>query len=105
MDQPARVTLGERVGNLRRNLHRAPHVDRTAAHLVAQRRTGRELVGEIALVILLDDIEQRGDVRMIERGGRPRFAQKPLALAGSPVILGRRVISATVRPTLRSRAR
>ena len=53
------MPLGERVGDLRRELDAAPQLTGAAGHLVAQRRAGGELVGEIAVAVLLDDVEER----------------------------------------------
>ena len=79
MDEAAGVALGQRVADLRGKLDRPPHVHRPAGHLVAQRRPGGKLVGEVAVAVLLDDVEERRDVGMIERLRGARLLEEFLA--------------------------
>jgi len=71
------MPFGDGIANLRSELDGAPHVHRTPGHLISQRRTGSELVGEIALVAFFDHVEERRDVRMVQRLRGPRLFKKP----------------------------
>ena len=51
VDDAARVAFGQRVGNLRRELHRAPDAEPDARHLLPQRRPGGELVDEVTAAV------------------------------------------------------
>ena len=49
-----------------------------AAHLLAQRHSLDELVAEIEPAIVLADVEQRRDVRVRQRGRRPRIVYQTM---------------------------
>ena len=69
MHHAARVPLRKSVRDLCGDLDGPPHAETHAGHLVAQRWSCRELVREIADAVLLDDVEERCDVGVIERAG------------------------------------
>ena len=76
-----------------------------AAHLLTQRDAGGELVGEVTDRRRLADVEERGDVRMRERRRRVRARRNAAVARLRPMTLVGTSFSATVRPTLVSRAR
>ena len=85
---PLGVGLGEGVGNLRREIDRAPRVERTPGDDVLQRLAGHELEGEKELPLVLADLVERRDVRVRERRRRSGFAKEPLAAIGIAGQLG-----------------
>ena len=103
---PWRVRVGDAVGDLHGEIERAPRVHRRAAAFVAQAAARGELVGEVVASVGLADVPQRGDVRMGQRGGGARVLEQARAAAPDrAAIAGATIFSATVRPTLVSRAR
>ena len=75
MDDPVRVRIRNRIGELHREIERAPRIHRAARHLVAQAAPRRELVRQVVAAVLLADVEQRRDVGMRERRGKAGFVE------------------------------
>jgi hypothetical protein len=68
----------ERIGNLRRDLEQLLGPDRRPLDPVLQRLPFEQLHGDEALPRVLADLVNGADVRVIQRGGRTRFAREPL---------------------------
>ena len=64
MDNARAVRVGERVGNLNGQVHRAARIQRSTGDRRAQRLAGHELEDEIQLSVLVADFVQRRNVRM-----------------------------------------
>ena len=90
MNEPPRMPFGDGIADLRSELDGAPHVHRTPGHLISQGRPGSELVGEIALVAFFDHVEERRDVRMVQRLRGARLFEKFTTAVRSGDELGRR---------------
>ena len=105
VEDAVRVRVGERLGDLDGELQRAARVHRPARHLLAQRPARGELVGQVEPALVLADVEQRGDVR--DATVAAARASSSRRSAPRPGHRRRRhaSFSATVRPTLVSRAR
>jgi hypothetical protein len=68
-----RVSLRERVGDLRREIDGAAGMERTSTDDVLQRVTRDELAGQEQPVLILAGLVQSGNVRMGQRRRRVRI--------------------------------
>ena len=67
MAEAVRMCIGNGVGDLDRDLHRASDVHRTAGRLGAQRLSFLELEGEVDAAVVFADVEERRDIGMRQR--------------------------------------
>ena len=81
--QVAGVALGQRVRDVYGQLDGAPGRNRTPGALAAQVHARRELVREIASLVVFADVEQRRDVGVRELRRRPSILQEFLAHAAA----------------------
>ena len=88
VDDPLRMRGGETVGKLARELERLGRHHRPAREHRAQRRALEQLADDIRLAILLANVVNGDDVRMVQRTGRARLllepAQRVLIVCASP---------------------
>ena len=80
MAEAVRMCIGNGVGNLNRDLHRAPHVHRTPGRLRAQRLSFLELEREVDAAVVFADIEERGDIGMRQRAQAARAGDQALTI-------------------------
>ena len=76
---PIAVGLVQRVGNLDRILQHLLHRQRALLQVIRQRFPLQVLHHQIVDSILMADVEERADVRMIQAGDGARFAIEALA--------------------------
>ena len=69
-----------------------------------QRAAGDVLHRDVGHAVVLEEVEQRDDVRVVERGGEPRLATKRCASVGSSLSRSRR-LSTTSRSSAGWRTR
>ncbi len=87
MDDPTAVGAAERIGDLHSAVERLVERQRPSAQSFRQRLSLEELHDEEVHAVVRSDVVQRADVRMIERGGRPRLvleAPATLGVRGEP---------------------
>lgn len=81
VEHASSVRLREAVGDLGDQPQRATGIHRAPAHLTSKGRAGDKLVGQIARVVNVPDVEERRNVRMRQHGSRARLRpQRPGAL-------------------------
>jgi hypothetical protein len=78
MNDPLGVRGIERVGDLNTQLDENLEIDRTAADAMLQRLAFEPLHHDEMLALVLADVVDGADVRVVERGGGAGFALKPL---------------------------
>ena len=79
MDDALPVCGGQGVGDLDRALNRLRDAERTALQARRQRFPLDELHDEEIRAVLLDHVEERADVRMIQARDRARLTREPVA--------------------------
>ena len=105
-DDARAMRLVERVGDLDRVVQDAwSSGSAPFGEPVGQRLALEYSMTRKSMLVLPADVVERADVRMIERGDRPRLALEPLArAAASPAMCAGRTLMATVRSRRVSRA-
>ena len=93
-----RACLGERVGELQRNLADGVRVEGTRRDALRQRAAVHELHHDEQLVVYPSDLVNRADARMGERRCRARFLQERSRRSDCSANSGRRNLIATGRP-------
>ena len=73
MDNPSRMSFGESVGCLREPFQQSPQINFAAVNLLAERFTFDVLHGDEAQTSGFADLVDVRDVRVVERGCRPRL--------------------------------
>ena len=71
----------ERVSNLYRQAERVRNRQRSAGDRLLQRVPFEQLENEKLAAVVLPDVMERADVRVIERGNRFGFATEPLPVS------------------------
>ena len=77
MDDAGAMSLGQRRRHLDADVDRRRGVERSASGDVAERPAVHELVGDEVRARRVADVVNRDDVRVIQRRGRPGFADEP----------------------------
>jgi hypothetical protein len=81
MHDPGAVRLGERLGDLHRDVEQPPRRQRPGREQLAQARTVDELHRDVGGAVRGADLVDRDDVGMVERGGGARLGlEAPQAL-------------------------
>ena len=70
------------VGQLGREVHGAPRVERPVGDDRRERLAGHELADDVGEIPLFADLVERRDIRMRQRSGRARILEKPRAPLG-----------------------
>ena len=78
MNDPLAVRRAERVRNLNPHLQHLFQRQRLARNAMLQRRAVHEFHGNKRLAVQLANFINRADMRMIQRGRRPRLSPKTL---------------------------
>ena len=105
MDDAALVRRIERVSDLPREGERIVNRHRTLAQTLGQRVALNELQNQRRLPGVVFDAVDRADVRMVERGEYPRLAFEAREAFRIMCNAAGRILMATSRPSLASRAR
>ena len=84
MDDAARVSSLEAIGEGDRVIEQCADGERTRAEHLVQRRAGQQLHHQIRMPRIGADIEQRADVRVIERGDRAPLTLESRAVRPTP---------------------
>ena len=82
VDDPFGVGRVERVSKLRTQLEHIGSLERMPPQMLAERHAPNHLHDEKRLPLMLADVVQRADVRVVELRDRPRFPLEPLAAFG-----------------------
>ena len=77
MDDAGAMSVGQRRRHLDADVDRGSGVERSAAGEVAERPAVHELIGDEVRARRVADVVNRDDVRVIQRRGRPGFADEP----------------------------
>ena len=105
MDDALLVRGLERLGDLACNGEGLGDRQRSALETIGERRAFDQLEDQRGHAIGFFQSVDRADVRVIERGEQARFAREAGAAFGIGGKLGGRILMATSRPSLLSRAR
>src|SRR5262245_19962195 len=88
MDDPGLVRGGERGGDLRRNVECGGRREPVAIQPLTKCLAVNELGDDVMRSIRLADLENREDVRMVERGGGASLLLEAAHASGVPAELG-----------------
>ena len=105
MNDPFLVRCVERVGNLARDCERLWNRQWPARQPIGERGALDQFKHQCGHAIGFFQSVDRADVRVIQRGEQPRFARETGPAFGVELKCDGRILIATSRPSLRSRAR
>ena len=105
MDDAGTVSAIEGIGDLDTDLQRLRDRQRSLLQSLLQRLAGDVLHHQVVDAVLVADIVQDADVRVVQRRNAARFALEPLAATRIGRKAGGSTLMATVRSSRVSRAR